>query len=99
MRDPEMLQLSQPRALTVPEVEQVYYQVPFPRKFDALCQVLDARQPERAMVFCATKRMVDEVVEAAAGAGLHGRRASRRHHAVGPGEGAALVSRRDGPKS
>jgi ATP-dependent RNA helicase DeaD len=63
MRDPEMLRLSQPRALTVPEVEQVFYQVAFPRKFDALCRVLDARRPERATVFCATKRMVDEAAE------------------------------------
>jgi ATP-dependent RNA helicase DeaD len=63
MRDPEMLQLSKGQALTVPEVDQVFYQVAFPRKFDALCRVLDVRQPDRAIVFCATKRMVDEVVE------------------------------------
>jgi ATP-dependent RNA helicase DeaD len=63
MREPEVLRLSQPRALTVPEVEQVFYLVAFPRKLDALCRVLDARRPERAMVFCATKRMVDEVAE------------------------------------
>jgi ATP-dependent RNA helicase DeaD len=63
MREPEMLRLSKPQALTVPEVEQVFYLVPFPRKFDALDRVLDARQSERALVFCATKRMVDEVVE------------------------------------
>ncbi len=77
MRDPEIIRLSRPKALTVPEVEQVYYQVPFPKKFDALCKVLDSRQPERALVFCATRRMVDEVVERlqARGymaAGLHG---------------------------
>jgi ATP-dependent RNA helicase DeaD len=69
MRDPEIVRLSRPKALTVPEIEQVYYQVPFPRKFDALCRVLDSRQPERAMVFCATKRMVDEVVERLQGRG------------------------------
>ena len=63
MKSPEILQLSEPRALTVPEVEQVFYEVPFPRKFEALCRVLDVRQPDRAIVFCATKRMVDEAVE------------------------------------
>jgi ATP-dependent RNA helicase DeaD len=77
MRDPEILRLSQPQALTVPEVEQVYYQVPFPRKLDAVCRLLDARQPERSMIFCATKRMVDEVTERLKGRGyvaegLHG---------------------------
>jgi ATP-dependent RNA helicase DeaD len=63
MRTPEILRLSKPSELTVPEVQQVFYQVPFPRKFEALCRVLDVRQPDRAIVFCATKRMVDEAVE------------------------------------
>ena len=53
MRDPEIIQLSRPRGLTLPAVDQVYYIVPYPRKLDALCRVLDARQPERTMVFCA----------------------------------------------
>src|SRR5215207_2264362 len=77
MRDPEMVRLSKPQALTLPEVDQLFYQVPFPRKMDALCRVLDARQPRRSIVFCATKRMVDEVVErlqsrAYAAEALHG---------------------------
>src|SRR3990172_3735227 len=77
MREPEIIRLSRPRALTVPETDQVYYEVPFQRKFDALCRVLDARQPERALVFCGTKRMVDEVVQRLQGRGylaegLHG---------------------------
>jgi ATP-dependent RNA helicase DeaD len=63
MNDPEQVRLSQDRALTVPEVSQIFYQVPFRHKQDALCRVLDAKRPESAMVFCATKRMVDEVVE------------------------------------
>ena len=77
MHEPEMIMLSGPQELTVPAVEQVYYQVPFPRKFDALCRVMDARPSERTMVFCATKRMVDEVAERLPGHGytaeaLHG---------------------------
>jgi ATP-dependent RNA helicase DeaD len=63
MNEPERIQLSSPRALTAPLVDQTYFQVPFPRKFDALCSVLDARQADRTMVFCATKRMVDELAE------------------------------------
>lgn len=63
MRDAESIRLSKPQGMTVPEIDQVYYVVPYPRKLDALCRVLDARQPVRTMVFCATKRMVDEVVE------------------------------------
>ena len=41
MRDPQILRLSKPQALTVPEVEQTYYILPFPRKFDGLARVLD----------------------------------------------------------
>ncbi|HEV7665772.1 MAG TPA: DEAD/DEAH box helicase, partial [Chloroflexota bacterium] len=63
LKKPEMLHLSEARALTVPSVDQIFYEVPYPRKMDALCRVLDARQPSRAIVFCATKRMVDEAVE------------------------------------
>jgi ATP-dependent RNA helicase DeaD len=63
MRDPEVLRLSKPKELTVPEVKQSFFQIPFPRKLDLLCRVLDARQPDRALTFCATKRTVDDVVE------------------------------------
>jgi ATP-dependent RNA helicase DeaD len=63
LRDPEFLRLSKPQALTVPEVDQVFFEVPFPRKLDLLSRVLDARRPERAVAFCATKRMVEEVAE------------------------------------
>jgi ATP-dependent RNA helicase DeaD len=63
LREPEFLRLSKAQALTVPEIEQVFYEIPFPRKLDALSRVLDARRPERAVVFCATKRMVEEVAE------------------------------------
>lgn len=63
MRDAEMIRLSKPKALTAPRIDQSYYIVPFPQKFEALARVLDARQPDRTLVFCATKRMVDEVVD------------------------------------
>ncbi|MBI4499162.1 MAG: DEAD/DEAH box helicase [Chloroflexi bacterium] len=77
MQSPEMLRLSRPRALTVPTIEQVYYEVPFRRRLDALSRVLDSLAPERTLVFCGTRRLVDEVTEALEGRGylaegLHG---------------------------
>jgi ATP-dependent RNA helicase DeaD len=63
MRDHELLRLSKPKELTVPEIEQAYFLVPYPRKLDALCRVLDVRQPDRTLTFCSTKRTVDDVVE------------------------------------
>ncbi len=77
LRDPVVLRLSRPRALTVPAVAQVYYEVPARRKLDALTRILDALTPERTLVFCATRRMVDELAEALVSRGylaeaLHG---------------------------
>ncbi|MEX0750352.1 MAG: DEAD/DEAH box helicase [Dehalococcoidia bacterium] len=63
MRAPEVILLSKPKALTAPEIDQSFYIVPYPQKFDALGRVLDARQPDRTLVFCATKRTVDEVAD------------------------------------
>lgn len=77
MREPETIRLSRPRELTVPEIEQVYCVLPFPRKIEGLVRVLDAEASERTLVFCATKRMVDSLTEDLRGrgfraAGLHG---------------------------
>ncbi len=76
LRDPEMIRLAKPQGLMTPDIDQVYYLVTFPRKLDALCRVLDVRQPERTIVFCATKRMVDEVVE---GLGARGYQSEALH--------------------
>src|SRR5205823_3367535 len=60
MREPEIIRLSRPREMTVPQTEQTYYLIPFPRKTDGLVRILEARTPERTLVFCSTKRMVDQ---------------------------------------
>jgi len=64
-------------ARTVDSIEQYYFEVPMGRKTDALRMLLAAYEPRLAMVFCNTKRMVDELSESliAKGikaAGLHG---------------------------
>ncbi len=60
LHDPEMLTISH-RMLTVPAIEQVYYEVRSYQKMDALSRVLDSQGFRKALVFCATKRNVDEV--------------------------------------
>lgn len=60
LRDPEMLTITQ-KMLTVPAIEQVYYEVRPYQKVDALCRVLDSQGFRKALVFCSTKRSVDEV--------------------------------------
>lgn len=60
LRDPEMLTITH-KMLTIPAIDQVYYEVRPYQKMDALCRVLDSQGFRKALVFCSTKRGVDEV--------------------------------------
>jgi ATP-dependent RNA helicase DeaD len=60
LREPAMLTITQ-KILTVPAIDQVYYEVRPYQKMDALCRVLDSQGFRKALVFCSTKRSVDEV--------------------------------------
>ena len=48
--------------LTVPNVEQFYYEVRENSKLDVLCRLIDVNGLKSSLVFCNTKRKVDEVV-------------------------------------
>jgi len=50
--------------LTVPLIQQYYYEVPGPSKIDALTRILDFEDYDSAIVFCRTKRGVDELTAA-----------------------------------
>ena len=50
-------------AMTVPAIEQVYYEVDRRSKLEVLCRLLDLEDVKLAIVFCATKMMVDELTE------------------------------------
>ncbi len=50
-------------ALTVPAIEQVYYEVDRRSKLEVLCRLLDLEDVKLAIIFCATKMMVDELTE------------------------------------
>ena len=60
LREPEMLTIAH-KMLTIPAIEQTYYEVRPYQKMDALCRVLDSQGFRKALVFCSTKRGVDEV--------------------------------------
>ena len=49
--------------LTANTVKQVYFEVDQKHKFEALCRVLDYDTPKAAIIFCKTKKGVDELVE------------------------------------
>ena len=60
LNEPEILKITQ-KLLTVPTIEQVYYEVRPHQKMDALSRVLDSQGFRKSLVFCSTKRGVDEV--------------------------------------
>jgi ATP-dependent RNA helicase DeaD len=53
-----------PERLTVPQIEQWYYEVREHEKVEALSRILDIEEADRTIVFCRTKRRVDELTEA-----------------------------------
>lgn len=62
---------------TVDAIEQYYFEVAMGRKTDALKLLLTAYEPKASMVFCNTKKMVDELTETLCAGGfkaggLHG---------------------------
>ncbi|MCC8194312.1 MAG: DEAD/DEAH box helicase [Deltaproteobacteria bacterium] len=61
LRDPKTLKITQKR-LTVPTIEQIWFEVRQHQKLDALCRVLDTWNPNRAIVFCSTKHGTDDLV-------------------------------------
>lgn len=76
LTDPEFIKIVR-KELTVPSIEQSYFDVKERTKADALSRVIDVYSPKLALVFCNTKRRVDEVVELLQGRGyfaegLHG---------------------------
>ena len=65
------------KELTVPKVTQYYYEVKPKNKVEVMCRLLDMYSPKLSIIFCNTKRQVDELVQALQGRGyfaegLHG---------------------------
>lgn len=57
------------KELTVPKVTQYYYEVKPKTKVEVMCRLLDMYQPKLSVVFCNTKRQVDELVQDLQGRG------------------------------
>ncbi|MBC2581217.1 DEAD/DEAH box helicase [Clostridium sp. DJ247] len=49
--------------MTVATVSQYYYEIKQKDRFECLCRILDAEEPTAAIIFCKTKRGVDELVD------------------------------------
>lgn len=76
LHEPEIVKMIQ-KELTVPKIEQYYYEVNPRKKNEVLSRLLDMYDPSLSLVFCNTKRKVDELVADLKGRGyfaegLHG---------------------------
>ncbi len=75
-KDAQMIRVVK-KELTVPKIEQYYYEVSQRNKEDVLARLLDMYNPKLCLVFCNTKKQVDELTSALQGRGyfaegLHG---------------------------
>ena len=75
-KDAEFIKMT-PREITVSAIEQAYYRVPQKMKEEVLTRLMDYYNPSRSLIFCNTKRMVDQLSESLKGKGylcegLHG---------------------------
>ena len=75
-KDAEIIKVTK-KELTVPNIEQYYYEVRPKNKEEVLSRLLDLYSPRLSVVFCNTKKQVDTLVNGLIGrgyfaAGLHG---------------------------
>ncbi|MBF8983539.1 DEAD/DEAH box helicase [Lutibacter sp. B2] len=61
-RDPQKIKVVHEK-LTVPSIEQYYFEVKAREKQEVLCRVLDMEKENLSVIFCRTKKGVDELVE------------------------------------
>lgn len=63
MKNPELISIKA-KEVTVETIEQHFIEVQDRQKFDVISRLLDIQSPELAIIFCRTKRRVDEISEA-----------------------------------
>ncbi len=61
-RNPQQVKIEQ-KALTVPTIDQVYYEVDRRYKVELLTRLIDIHDLKLGIIFCNTKRMVDDLVD------------------------------------
>ncbi len=75
-KEPQLIKIDE-KYRTVDTIEQYYFEVPSGMKCEAIQYLLLAYEPKASMIFCNTKKMVDELTETLSNkgfkaAGLHG---------------------------
>lgn len=62
LKDPQFIKVVH-KELTVPSIEQYYFEVKQKNKVEALSRLIDFYNPNLALVFCNTKKRVDELLQ------------------------------------
>ncbi|MDF2505075.1 MULTISPECIES: DEAD/DEAH box helicase [Clostridium] len=60
-KDVKLIQILK-KSMTVSKIDQYFYEVHNNARLEALCRILDTEEPECAIIFCKTKKNVDELV-------------------------------------
>lgn len=60
--DPEYVKIERD-SITTDTIKQQYVAIQKPYKQDVLYRLLDAKNPKRCLIFCNTKKMVDEIIQ------------------------------------
>ncbi|MBL0386388.1 DEAD/DEAH box helicase [Tumebacillus sp. ITR2] len=86
MKSPQIVKI-QPQGVTAPKIAQIYYEVADKNKVDALTRLLDVEDPELGVIFCRTKKGVDELqkllqARGYLASGLHGDMTQRERDQV-----------------
>jgi ATP-dependent RNA helicase DeaD len=63
MRKPRYITVNRGE-VTVPVIKQYYFRVLENYKVEALCRILDSEEVDLSIIFCRTKKGVDELTEA-----------------------------------
>jgi ATP-dependent RNA helicase DeaD len=63
LREPERVTIAQ-ETRTAPQTRQFFYETPYRGKLEALSLILDFEAPQSAIIFCRTRREVDELAAA-----------------------------------
>jgi ATP-dependent RNA helicase DeaD len=66
-KDPQLIEIDKDR-VTIEDIDQTFIEVTHARKKEALITLLRYHEPNRAIIFCNTKKMVDELNELLLGA-------------------------------
>lgn len=63
MHDPTVIATNQSK-VTAPLINQIYYKVLERNKLESLCRIIDSQEVDLGIIFCRTKKGVDELSEA-----------------------------------